>query len=1397
MVNRLPMAVLQDSLAAAGFLEDAGDRGALQRACDTPIRYWERISVKLNSPADRDAAMRVLRRVVLDCLRLEKLPPPAARALTRGQQALAHADVGQVKRSLEALDGFQETPGLSDARMLLYVLASTESARQVIVKLTPIRKLLAQANAQVAKPSSAPKPQVAITPRPTPQAPRVPALKIAPQPGKPQPHALPRPVSVSEKGALPKAPSSAQLSPSVFADSKPHQFKDRLTYLSRPAESPQLNWDLAARRAKRLPVEADLDLTPLQNLTNQTASLLNAAKQTVLSVDMGQGPIENPAATLKRLFEIGTEANRRASEWRILTSQFRSMAQKMQAAMPDALKERMTSAVEKISADQTLYAGLNEFQQYAREWRTEQNDRIEQAFRLALELQQLAAEIGPKERDRLQHIVTGLFDELKVDDLTKLRNATAVEVEKRRKSIAQRAAAASEAVEWLNENPGAKVTDEDRASIFALLEGNNPEEVQSLLASLCTSNEPTPETPAATATTGLSVVSVAPTVERREGPQGVAQQQPPPIVFKLPNVSGPMPGLVPRNRVTAKDGLPGTLSDSCHRLMARAIEELERGSVIGVLDHALDLLAVVANAGEGREDWFRATVALLAAMPAAPPFDGEWGHTAAAEFRDRLNRALPSLEQTLSDVLQEPRSDDVISQRFFYKEFVPFAALLGTTLYRVAIAQSPHALEDVAAAIGAGSVIGDPEAALAVLTHLARTADMESDLSTLYEDARRSKRLTGKITKPPALADWIWEAMQQVIESSDRRATIRQTTSSFHLIVIPSVSRKGGMPYQAGATHLDMVLYVNLLQEPALGPVELSISQSRNRWLAGDCVCYLGPLEPGSPVVVPIRAELAKALDPNEKLQLQYQLSFKELGAGETKIHDDRHQPSISGPRPVEIEGYSGASGFPLILTGDRLKLSSASVRNTLGKLSAGLKAGPVAALIVGRRRRGKTSILETICKDPEISAKYRIVFDKFESMPAAGVGEAMHRLGMILDRLTRKLDLTLDPIQDRIGVQPNTASAIVQEWMEDVTESLPGPASGLILIDEFQKWLSRLLAGDRTQVLLLLRTLVNRPHSEKFAVSVILSGLSDLKEHQKASADFKNFFPSSEIKCFSADETAALLRSNPTVDYDVRAVRLIHELAGGNPFLVNLLGDEITTYLRELERSYCLASDVENVVENELADKSSSRVWSFVEYLLRQGEEDQAAMIEELPAVEALAWALRRRATRRTTMRLAELQEYLGRAGVACNDAQLEKMLQRAADNELLVKSDRGYAFASRWVGEWLAASAADRPRGITAAKDPSLVLNHYRIIEKLSTQGAQAEVYRAEDIRYVNSQYLLKIYPRRFNTQTPAVVQREVAALRQVNHEGVVKCIFNGVDEEKGDVLVLEWVDADRFAN
>jgi serine/threonine protein kinase len=1155
-----------------------------------------------------------------------------------------------------------------------------------------------------------------------------------------------------------------------------------------------VNWELPARRVKLLPVEADLDLAPVQTYIDQIASLIDAAKQTVLSVDTDP-KTENPSGPLKRLSEIGVEASKGLSQWRTLTAKFRASTHDLQKTMPDVLKRRVASAMEKLSADTTFYAGLAEFQNHAREWRTEQLVRIEQAFSLALQLQDLASEIEPTKGDRLKRIVANLFDRLEVAKLTRLLTATTAEAEKRKTYLRGRAAAASEVIGWLNANPDAKMTDENRVLILTLVENNNLEEAERLLASLQTGGDHSPETATVIAEpTGLfQPVAIASTEEKDE-PQATLldlrnlRTTP----FEFPMISGTAPQLTPRNRVTAAKGLPDTLSNMCAQLMTRALEELERGSVLGVLDHVLDLLAAITAAEQGRDRWLRLSVALLTAMPAAPPFDGDWGRSAAAEFIDRLNRELPSLEQLLSDVLQQPRLDDVISQRFFYKEFLPFASTLGEAVYKAVANQSPHTLEDVAAAVGLGSLIGDPVVALTILTELARASQAESDLATVFETTRRAKRMVGKVAKPPALNDWIWEALQRIAESSDRRPPNRQSASDFHVIVVPSVSRKGGIPYQLGGTHLDLVLYVNLLHDSAFGPVELSISQSRNQWLAGNHVCFLGCLEPGSPVVVPIRAELAGPLDPSEKLQLQYQLSFKELGSGDTKIHDGRHQPSLSEPRPIEIEGYSGATGSPLILVGDSLKFSSASVRSTLGKLSAGLKAGPLAALIVGRRRRGKTSILETICKDSEISSEYRIVFDKFESMPAAGVGEAMQRLGIILDRLARKLDLTLDPIQDRIGVRPNTASAVVQEWLEAVTDSLPGPACDLILIDEFQKWLSRLLPDGRTQVLLLLRTLVNRPLGEKFGLSVILSGLSDLKEHQKASADFKNLFPSSEIKCFTAPETAALLRSNPTIDYDVRAVRLIHELTGGNPFLVNLLGDEVATHLRDLKRSYCLATDVENVVDNELADKASSRVWSFVEYLLRKGEEDQAAMIDELPAVEALAWSLQRRGTKRRTMRLAELHDYLCKAGVSCDGLQLEKMIERAVVSELLVKSDRGYAFSSRWVGDWLSASASELPRGINASRDPSLVLNHYRIIEKLSTQGAQAEVYRAEDVRHVNSQFLLKIYPRRHDSHSPAIVQREVASLRQVNHEGVVKCIFSGVDEEKGDVLVLEWVNA-----
>lgn len=1393
LINRLPVAALQDRLAAAGFIDSSGERDARQRACDSPIRFWEMIGHKLKSAEGNEAALHVLRRIVLDCVQLDKFPPPATRALRRAQQALEQSDVGAVMRALGSLDAFQETPGLSSPRVLLYVLARTESGRQLMVRLTRIRDLSSMANLQAARPFSGAAATTAASRAGSATTQGTPSAKSDVPHGRTKAPSSPRAVTTADRNAGPKPAALPLRSAPVPIDTSPSPFRDRLARLRTPSEHPKLNWDLEAKRTKLQPASLDLDLQAVDNLIDQTATLFAAGAEALAPTPPGERHAGSLKGKLQRIADLGAEANKCAGALTQLIAQFRSVIQAMHSTLPASAQLRAAAAVRRVSADETFFEGIREFQQACHEWRGEQIDRIAQAYRLALDLQQLAADILPKERERLQHIVIGLFETLSLDDLDRLRKATVARAEDCRRRNGQRAEAASEVLQWLDEHRGTALTDGDRADILRLLEAVEIEELRKKLASLLPVEQTPPVSPPAPAQEE-TVAPESPIAQTIEPEEPVPAPPPQPIIveWKLPTISGTMPVLVPRDRLTARDGLPAVLSDSCVRLMTRAVEELDRGSVIGVLDHALDLLAAIADAGGGREEWFHAVVALLASIPAAPPFDGEWGHSAAVEFQQRLCRAMPALEQTLSAVLQEPRADDVISERFFYKEFLPFASELGTTLCRVAGALSPHALEDVASAVGRGSVIGDPAVALAVLTSLAETAGLQGQLPVLYEDARRSKRLTGKVTKPPILTDWIWEALHQIVNSGDRPNVIRKAASAFHLIVIPSVSRSGGLPYSPSASLLDMVFYINLLQEPGVGPVELAIPQQRNPWLTTDHVCYLGPLEPSSPVVVPIRAELAKALDPNGRLQILYQLSFKELGAGDTRIYDDKYQPAISEPKPVEITGYSGASGFPLTLTGDTLKLSSASVRNTLKKISAGLKAGPLAALIVGRRRRGKTSILQTICQDPEIKAKYQIVFDKFDSVPAVSVGEAMHRLGMNLDKLGRRLDLKLDPIQDHIGFQPNIASAIVQEWLEAVTDALPGPAFGLILIDEFQKWLSRLLPEGRAQVLLLLRALMNRPHSERFGISVILSGLSDLKEYTKASADFKAFFPMYRIESFAAEESAALLRSNPTVDYDVRAMRLVHELSGGNPYLVNLLGDEITTYLQELGRSYCLASDVENVVQGELADKSNSRVWSFVEYLLRQGEEDQAAMIEELPAVEALAWALRQRGTRRPTMRLQELQGYLVRAGAACNEVELERMLQRAADNELLEKSDRGYAFASRWVGEWLSASATDHPRGITATRDPSLVLNHYRRIEKLSTQGAQAEVWRAEDIRYPNSQCLLKIYPRRFSTHTPAVVQREVAALRQVNHQGVVKCLFNGVDEEKGDVLVLEWVEA-----
>lgn len=344
-----------------------------------------------------------------------------------------------------------------------------------------------------------------------------------------------------------------------------------------------------------------------------------------------------------------------------------------------------------------------------------------------------------------------------------------------------------------------------------------------------------------------------------------------------------------------------------------------------------------------------------------------------------------------------------------------------------------------------------------------------------------------------------------------------------------------------------------------------------------------------------------------------------------------------------------------------------------------------------------------------------------------------------------------------------------------------------LLLLDEFQKWLSLQDSESRTRILTIFRGLENRPPGERLSILIVLSGLTNIREYAETSADFRNAFKMYELKAFSMEEVGALIRSNASIEFDSRAVSRIAELSGGNPFLVNLLGNDIAARLREYRRPYCFPEDVERVVNSQLDDRQNSRVWAFIQYLLKQGEEDHASEIEELPGILALAWTLHTRGSRRAVS-VEEICAELRSRDVECDVETLKAQLDGGAQNELVVRQDERYAFASGWLAEWLAVMAEKGPPSVTPARDRDLVLNRYRI-ERVMERGGQGTVYLGKDTLMFDRPVVLKVYPRA-QGGFPSISEREARALCSVQHNAVVKCYAYGTDPEKGGVLVLEPV-------
>lgn len=878
------------------------------------------------------------------------------------------------------------------------------------------------------------------------------------------------------------------------------------------------------------------------------------------------------------------------------------------------------------------------------------------------------------------------------------------------------------------------------------------------------------------------------------------QGRAPIVIAACPALIAETAGFSPRDRFTSSaPNLPEGSEALAHFLREQCLGAVRRHSKAGAIDNALDILYLASRATAGGDYWCDTGLIILAALPPDTLAMEGWGESLAETLSGSLRaQDQDTLLNYVRELTLQATFEDAISERFVHSELSKSVDRLAGALAQAVSLERPYLLEDVAKSVGRGVAFGDKETCQGLLLALCRATGISAPLTNQIQKLLQNEQAGIRAADRNQIPDWISEGILAFHVGLADRSRLSQRTpgrpGTLQLRVPVSVSKNGGFGYPPGADDVEFALLLSNLQSTFLSSVEVSFSKSRNPWLESDVVSSVGNMPPNSRALVQFKAKLRSELAADATYELGWQARYREPGIRETRFEDSRIDSlSFVQAKSLVLANYENAGGRPLILEGDALRLSSGSVRRALSEIVSGLAGKGIAALIIGRRRRGKTSILQTIAKQPDVRARYAVIADSWEDIPSLNLDQTLQHLGMVFDRAIRTIGVEIDSLADRLSTGSVSAWAAIQNWLDDLERRLQAPVRLLLLIDEFQKWITLLDPLSRTRVFAILRGLFNRSEGGNLSISIVLSGLSSIREFMKSSADFQNAFKVLPVEAFSLSETETLIRSNITVEFDTRAVSRVRDLSGGNPFLINLLCNDLVVHLREQNRAYCLPQDVEKVVRAQLEDRENSRVWSFLQYLLKEGEEDHASDIRELPTLIALAYTRRIRGTGREFIGVDEIEAELSAAEVACDSGTLERHLACALQNELLLRRGNRYAFANGWLAEWL--SVNDTLLPILAEEDKELVLGRFRLGTPIS-QGGQASTFEGQDTHASNRAVVIKIYPRVYAGGGPALsVMQEAKLLHSIEHTAVVHCIECGADPEKGDVIVLERVQGDSL--
>lgn len=486
-----------------------------------------------------------------------------------------------------------------------------------------------------------------------------------------------------------------------------------------------------------------------------------------------------------------------------------------------------------------------------------------------------------------------------------------------------------------------------------------------------------------------------------------------------------------------------------------------------------------------------------------------------------------------------------------------------------------------------------------------------------------------------------------------------------------------------------------------------------------------------------------------------------------------------------------GVRGTPLDLNDPKvLARSSRSVKDCLRSLSSALREGQsVRAMVYGRRRRGKSSIRRTIASDAVIAQHFLVRENTWNSSPMASMRFALDHLARLIRDALLARNENVAEFLPREGASRDELAAAWQEWMDTVSRGLKVQARVLLLLDEFQKWLSGLSdKADRLALLNVFRAF-NDASGARLDVTFVLFGLQNLLRFQKESIDFAAAVKGWQIKPLTLEESKRYVQECLPQAHDERVRRRLHVLCGGNPFVLNIFCQQLADRANEHLRGYCIPSDVEALLERFVDD----RVEAVFTYMLREDEEENAPSLTQLTVLRAVASALHETGSHESWVRTEEVEQWLSRKAVPYDAGLPSEHLLQLVDLGVLERHADGRRFGLQGeaICRWLAGQDDQRVplQPVRLQRDVNLVLGRFRQIKQIA-EGGQATTWLAENVEEGGHHVVLKIY-RDAGGDIRERIEREGEMLKRVRSPYVIACQSHSVDERKGGVLVLEWVD------